>query len=122
MNALQRFGSMLIAVILVTVAMVALSPVATAQTYGNDGERKFNAKQADSITFVIDSTLVEIGVTQAEMESPMMCETRVVEATPSISQRLWGLIVEHYVIAPLLILGVITAVYWLISKIHSLTI
>ena len=119
---MKRFGPMLRTIMVVATVMYALSPSVSAQTYGNDGERKFNSQQTDSVSFVLDSTLVETGITQAEMESPMMSDSHMVEATPSLSQRLWDLVAEHYVITPLLILGVITAIYWLISKIHKLTI
>ena len=63
-----------------------------------------------------------LGITEAEMNSSMMTTTKVVEATPSLANTIFDWIFDHYAIAPLLILAVVAAFFWIVKKIHRLTL
>lgn len=69
-----------------------------------------------------DTIYIDNGITEAEMNSSMMTTTKVVEATPSLANTIFDWIFDHYAIAPLLILAVVAAFFWIVKKIHRLTL
>ena len=68
----------------------------------------------------LDTLYIDNSITEAEMNSLMMTADNVVEATPTLMDSILTWIADLYVIAPLLMLAVIVAVFWLVKRIHRL--
>ena len=111
--------------LLVTCWLLFLPVMSLAQPVNAPISPKVMADSAVAMTDTMpqqDTIYIDNGITEAEMNSSMMTTTKVVEATPSLANTIFDWIFDHYAIAPLLILAVVAAFFWIVKKIHRLTL